>query len=101
MLLYCFAGCGAYRVLDAIGLDMADLYPERLESGPQKTRGRRRVAPPIPARDALAILAEEALVVKIIAHRLAEGESVEQHRETLQRAAGRIDVICEAWEKAP
>ena len=100
-LLYCFAGCGAYRVLDALGLDMADLYPKPLESTPHTTRGRRRVAPPIPASDALELLEEQALVIQICAHRLAQGEPVEQHSEALSKAACRISAIREAWISQP
>ena len=99
VLLYCFAGCGAYRVLDAIGLDMADLYPKRLDSSPQTTRGPRRVAPPIPASDALELLEEQTLVVEIVAHRLAE--AAEEHREALSRAACRIVAIRSAWISQP
>ena len=87
VLIYCFAGCGAYRVLDAVGLDMADLYPERLES---TTRGPHRVAPPIPACDALELLEEETLVVQIVAHRLGQGEPVDSLCKALEVAAGRI-----------
>ena len=96
VLLYCFAGCGAIDVLDALGLDWSDLYPERLDTYPP-TRGPRRVAPPIPARDALEILDLESLTVAIITSRLAEGEPVEEHQAALQVAAGRIGAIRSAW----
>ncbi|MGB5159992.1 MAG: DNA primase [Thermoanaerobaculia bacterium] len=100
-LLYCFAGCGAVEVLDSLGLKWGDLYPERLETYPKTGRGARRTAPPIPARDALEILDQEALAVAIIATRLAKGEHVAQHREALQSAAGRIGAIHSAWKEAP
>lgn len=100
VLLYCFAGCGAVDVIDALGLDWPDLFPPRLESY-GSTRRRRGGAPPIPARDALAILDQEALTVEIIAGRLAEGEPLEQHVGDLELAAGRIGAIRLAWEMAP
>jgi hypothetical protein len=30
ILIHCFAGCGVQSVLDAVGLDMADLFPDRI-----------------------------------------------------------------------
>lgn len=102
VLIYCFAQCGAYRVLDAIGLDMADLYPERLDSSPQRAQGRRRAAPPISARDALELLEHETLVVEIVAHRIAEGEPLDEHLCTsLERAGSRIGAIRSAWRMSP
>ena len=86
-------------MLDALGLDWSDLYPERLAAYPPAAK--RRAAPPISARDALELLDEESLVVEIIAQRLARGEPVEQHAANLLLAARRIGAISNAWMAAP
>ena len=78
---------------------MPDLYPERL--GNNSPSNRRRVAPRIPARDALELLEYETIVVEIVAHRLAKGEPIEDHRDALEIAASRIAAIREAWMSAP
>jgi DNA primase len=31
VLLHCFAGCPAYDVVTAVGLELSDLFPEKLE----------------------------------------------------------------------
>ena len=100
ILIYDFAGCGAIEVLDAVGLDWADLFPPKsawtppTATSPTQTNGR---APRIPASDALLMLDNEALVVEIIAIELAKGEPVEQHRPDLELAAHRIAAVRSAW----
>lgn len=101
VLLYDFAGCGACDVVAAVGLDLSDLFPERLDSDPRRARGSRRSAPPIPARDTLELLDEEAFVVEIIALDIAQGEPVERHRHDLELAASRISAIRQAWGLQP
>lgn len=101
VLAYCFAGCGAADVVGAVGLDLADLFPPRPEPYPRSRRGSRRTAPPIPARHALELMAEDALLVEVVAHRLRQGEPAEQHAELLADAAARIHAIRSAWRLAP
>lgn len=100
LLLYCFAGCGACDVVAAVGLELGDLFPERLDVAPSSVR-RRREAPRIPAADALALLDVEALTVQLCAHRLAQGEPLERHREDLETAGQRIGAVAEAWGMRP
>lgn len=66
VLLHCFAGCPPADVLAAVGLEFADLYPDRPpDYGPrQKSR--------IPALDALRALHFETLVVAVAASTLLE-----------------------------
>jgi len=101
ILIHCFAGCGAIEILEALGLDWPDLFPKRLDIYPERKRTRRRQVPPIPARDALELLDQECLVVEMVANRLLEGDSIEQHRSDLEIAAGRIAAIRLAWSLAP
>jgi len=61
ILLHCFAGCGVSEVLNAVGLDMADLFPDRVVDpyGP---------APRIPkfsAYELFPLLVQEALILAL------------------------------------
>lgn len=57
VLVHCFAGCSVHEVLDAVGLDMAALFPP---SEIQHGKIERR---PFPAADVLRAVGFEALVV--------------------------------------
>lgn len=61
ILVHCFAGCGVTEVLNAVGLDMADLFPDRVTDayGP---------APRIPkfsAYELFPLLVQEALILAL------------------------------------
>lgn len=62
LLLHDFAGCGAAEIVGAVGLSLADLFPDNGHKAP-KGRYARRINP----RDALAALDHEALIVSTIA----------------------------------
>jgi hypothetical protein len=66
ILLHCFAGCGTDAVLGVLGLELQDLYPERLE--------HHRYAPVrgFTALDALLCLQHEGSVLALTAADLAE-----------------------------
>ncbi len=81
ILMHCFGGCGTDAVLGALGLEMGDLFPERLGELPPR-RGD------FTAMDALRALAFESSVVVIAAADVGEGRPVEIDRVCL--AAGRI-----------
>lgn len=84
VLINCFAGCGAANVLDAVGLEFQDLYPEhRGHRAPERRR--------VPAIDALRALAHEARVVGLAAEDIAGGKPLsESDRDRLFQAIGRI-----------
>ncbi|EQD40125.1 virulence-associated protein E, partial [mine drainage metagenome] len=52
ILLHCFAGCGAHEIVTAVGLELSDLFPEKLEF----SRGR---TPRFPAHEVLMGLSDE------------------------------------------
>jgi CHC2 zinc finger len=61
ILIHCFAGCGVSEVLNAVGLDLADLFPDRVVEhyGP---------APKIPkfsAYELFPLLVQEALILAL------------------------------------
>lgn len=84
-LLHCFAGCTAAAVLAAVGLEFADLYPDRPPG--EVSRSKR----PFPALDALRALHFEALVVSIAAGTLRAGKPLDaDDMERLALAQQRI-----------
>ena len=83
-LIHCFAGCSVQEVVDAIGLEISDLFPPRESFGKPERR-------PFPAMDALRGIAFEALVVSAAASALLAGHPFTQvDRERLSMAATRI-----------
>lgn len=68
VLVHCFAGCSVYEVLNAIGVDMAALFPPReIHHGKPERR-------PFPAADVLRAIGFEALVVCAAAATMMTGE---------------------------
>jgi hypothetical protein len=80
ILLHCFGGCSVEDVLAAIGLELDDLFPDKLnERGPPERR-------PFPAADVLRAVSFEALVAGIILARLGAGHPLtedDRHRAFL------------------
>ena len=69
VVLHCFAGCTALEVVGALGLQLADLFPERLSPmDPTQRRELREYAKQSNWRAALNVLALEGTIVLIAAH---------------------------------
>lgn len=91
VLVHCFAGCSAADVLAAVGLDLADLFPDRHEERGPLRRGERHIP-----RDVLAAVAYEARIVAIAAQDIAAGrEVIAEDRERIQRAATRLQTAAD------
>jgi hypothetical protein len=93
ILLKCFAGCSAYEVVSAVGMDMTDLFPKDNLVGNKITnhaiKPERR---PFYATDLLKIIQFEALITSIAAFDLAEGRQVsDTDRKRLKTAFERIN----------
>ncbi len=87
ILLHDFAGCGAADVLAAVGMTLADLFPDRLPDWQPQRRGQRR----IPAADALVALDREALTVAVIASDMRRHREIDEPTfARLTTAAARI-----------
>lgn len=91
-LVHCFAACGTDEVLQAVGLDMTELFPPRTEPGSGTAALKRRRM--LSDRQALDLLHAEVQLVGIVAADVGRGETVspEDCRRVL-RAAGRIAVV--------
>lgn len=85
VLLHCFADCGALAVLEAIGLDYSAAFPEKLDSHIP------RVRQPFSAREALAALVPELMMVALIGRQMMAGiPNDEQTQQALITAVSRI-----------
>jgi len=85
ILIHCFAGCGAGEVLNAIGMEFADLYPKTSDYHLPKVRR------PWNASDVLAALSLEILTAWNFAKALSNGETLsDSERERLLLCATRI-----------
>ena len=83
VLLHCFAGCTALEIIDAVGLEMSDLFPPRQHHGKPERR-------PFPAADVLRALAAEALVVASCGVSMLAERFTDADRERLILAVSRI-----------
>ncbi|NDD12313.1 MAG: DNA primase [Betaproteobacteria bacterium] len=91
LLVHCFAGCDALSIVNAVGLDLPDLFSEPM----QVSRPSRKPAL-ISARDGLEMVRREACFVAVVAAALGRGEAIsDQDRDRLLKAAGRILVVAE------
>jgi hypothetical protein len=91
ILLKCFAGCSAYEVVSAVGMDMTDLFPkdDLLKPGIHGLKSERK---PFYAADLLKIIHFEALVTSLVAFDIAEGRQVsDADRKRLKTAFERIN----------
>jgi len=72
VLVHCFGGCAPAEVLDAIGLSLGHLFPERLRpETPAERREARERAQVAGWQAALEMLAKEAAVVHLAQRQLA------------------------------
>lgn len=91
VLLKCWAGCGVDQVAEALGLDLADLFPTPEQRVPPLERRRL-----LSAGQALDLLQDEANFVAVAACNLAQGvELFAADHDRLLRAAARIRVLFE------
>jgi hypothetical protein len=88
VLLHCFAGCNPFEVVGALGLELSDLFPPRVDDDKRPPR----ISRPFSAAEALACVAHEALYVAVVAGDLSRGDALsEPERQRLLIAVGRIN----------
>lgn len=88
ILIHDFAGCGAADVLAAVGLCLADLFPDRLADHLPAIRDRRHWHA---AREALRTVDHDVLLIAIAAEAVAAGEVLSaEDRGHLTEAAIRL-----------
>lgn len=85
VLIHAFCGCGTDDVLDALGLTVSDLFERPIANHLEPTQSR------IPARDLLALIHEESLVVSIIASDFLRDRRIDEDAwSRLAQAVARI-----------
>lgn len=72
VLIYCFAGCGAAEILDALDLNFSDLFPSKPING----HSMKRVRNPWNASDVLQALAFEVLLAWNYAKQMHAGQAL-------------------------
>ncbi len=88
VLLKCWTGCGAAEIVNAMGLSLADLFPGDRYTVTNTGPMRR----PFNHRDALAGIAHEATVARLIVAAINHGEDVDADAlDRLALAEERID----------
>ncbi len=94
VLLHCFAGCETLSVVQALGMDMTDLFPPDNKRRDYPVEGKPRMKPAFYASDLIRILAFEALVVSICASDLRKGRKLtDEDNERLKVAQQRIEEV--------
>lgn len=84
ILLKCFGGCSTYEIVNAVGMDLSDLFPK--ESGYSKPTKN-----PFSASSVLRCVQSEALIVVTAACDMANGKTLPYtDRQRLILAASRI-----------
>ena len=85
ILMHCFAGCSVEEICGAIGLTVGDLSPDRSRDH------RRRPANVISAAAALRIIERDALLVTMVALRIANHQPItKDDAEAVASASVRI-----------
>ena len=76
VLVHCFAGCETRSVLQALGMDMTDLFPPDDKRREYPSEGKKSLKPAFYASDLMRIIAFEALVVSICAYDMSRGKKL-------------------------
>jgi hypothetical protein len=92
-LVKCFAGCEVLAVVQALGLGVADLFPQRIaDASPESRSAAREAWRHSGWAAALGVLAREASVVLVAARALADGKALAaDDRARLLLAVDRIE----------
>lgn len=93
ILVHCFAGCSATDIVMAVGLELHDLFPDRLDTSIHVVKGNTRS---FNARDAVAYMAKEAIFVAACCVVLREQGFLPEHdKDRLMDISGRLMAIAD------
>jgi len=97
LLVTCFSCHDTPAILAALGLELADLFPERIKDiSPEGRRGAREAFKRASWAAALPVLAREAFVVLLAARDVLAGKALPA--EDVDRLAAAVDRIEQARE---
>ena len=91
ILIHDFGGSSPQEILDSIGLTFSDLHPKKLGQNFKKERK------PFSASDILSCISNETTLVQIMANKMINGESLNQHditrlSQTVERISSALEV---------
>ncbi len=69
VLAHCFAGCAIGEIVDAVGLELSDLYP----ATDREIHGKPPERRPFNAGDVLKVLANESMIVAVAGGTIEQG----------------------------
>ena len=93
VLLHCFGGCETINVIQALGMDMNDLFPPR-KGWSGETHSIKPIKPAFYASDLLRIISFECLIVSICAYDMSHGKKIQdEDRDRLKVAQQRIEEV--------
>lgn len=96
ILAHCFAGCHVADVLGAVGLALADLFPQRLrDQSPEGRRALREGARQAQWQAALGVLAREGSIISIGAYAVLRRDLTDSDAHRVAIALERIDAARE------
>ena len=88
VLIHCFGGCDTYSIVSAVGMDIQDLFPAKIENH------MKPVKQAFYAADLMRIMSFESLVVMISAYDLRKGRKLrDDDMARLELAQSRIQEI--------
>lgn len=91
VIINCFAGCDTYSILNSVGLDWADLMPEKLDGQVYKP-----IKQLFNSSDALRIVRFETQIVLYAAFKVSKGQPInEEDLERLKLSMQRINKAME------
>lgn len=94
ILIHCFGGCSALDVVQAVGLELSDLFEKRITHAttPQERRDLREAARQARWKAALPVLVFETLVVLTAARQVARKKPLDEKDDArLAEAIERIE----------
>lgn len=94
VLLHCFKGCAALDVVRAVGLELGDLFPQRITHAttPEERRRLQQLAKQAQWKAALSMAAYESRIAWIAAEQAANGDPLDDDDlARLKLAAERLD----------
>jgi len=96
VLIKCFAGCEVEDIVNAIGVNMSDLFPD---NDIKRVKVKRKLIPP---SQALALLDQEANLIAVAAGNIAHGVTLtEADLKRVTQAASRINWLREEGYTTP
>lgn len=96
VLIYCHAECDPHAIVDAVGLDLSDLFPSKPNGEGSKTQRTCRMRCGLTVKEAVALLKRDALITAVAADNIARHVALtEDDRKLLRDVVGRINNV---WE---